>query len=92
MLGDSRCGAVSTSGGKEMPRGASREETFELDASLSVAKKETKMERRREEKERGDEVARPRLEFAGRIGLGHGVRKSSLDSRLYSSAKIRYLY
>jgi hypothetical protein len=36
------------------------------------------MERRREEKERGDEVARPRLEFAGRIGLGHGVRKSSL--------------
>jgi hypothetical protein len=49
MLGDSRCGAVSTSGGKEMPRGASREETFELDASLSVAQKEMKME----EKERG---------------------------------------
>lgn len=75
MLGDNRCGPVSTSGGKETPRGANREDTFELsDASLTVGSKGTgnvvRSEEENNEKERGDEVAHgPRLEFAGRIGL-----------------------
>lgn len=69
-----------------MPRGASREDTLELsDASLTVVPKSKKNMLKRsgeeKEKERGDKVARPRLEFAGRIGLRSRGAVELSDSR-----------
>lgn len=65
MLGDNRCGPVSTSGGKEMPRGANREDPWELlDASLTVCEDRLRWKRRRQGKGAAwgyEEVARPRL-------------------------------